>query len=118
MAIEEHASPIYVLISAFFLSSLAGLAAMLRQNQKISILSVVSAMLNAGILGLCIAGLYVTQFSDNIYALISLCCLAGLGGSTAIDFVLTAVKKGGLSISINKDGNVKMGEGEKTNDNK
>ena len=111
MALEEHVSPISVFASAFTLASFAGLAALLRSGNQITLKTVISACLNSGILSIGIAMLWYTQFSDNVYFLVGICTLAGLGGMTAVDFILTALKKGGFNISIGKDG-VKMGESE------
>lgn len=117
MAIEEHANPIYVFVSSFFLASFAGGAALLRSGAPLNWKSVLSSTLNSGLIGLAIALLYITQFGDNVYFLIGSACLAGMGGSTAIDFILTAIKKGGFSISISPRDGVKMGESEQEKPN-
>lgn len=94
----DKLSPFAVFLSAFGVSSFAGLAALLRAGRKITVGTVFSAMLNSGLLGLSIALLWYAKFQDNVYFLIGICVLAGLGGATMVDFVIEAVKKGGLSI--------------------
>lgn len=94
--------PFKVLGSAFGISSFAGLAALLRSGKKLTWLAVFTAMLNAGIIGIAICLLWYTKYrsEDNIYFLIGVCALAGLGGTTVLDFVIQLCKKGGLSIVI------------------
>src|SRR3982750_2629821 len=95
---QDKLNPLTVFISAFGVSSFAGLAALLRAGKQVNKVSVASAILNSGLLGLAIALLWYTKFQDNIYFLIGICVLAGLGGATMVDFVVQAVKTGGISI--------------------
>lgn len=95
---NDKLNPLSVFISAFGVSSFAGLAALLRAGKQVNWVSVASAILNSGLLGLAIALLWYTKFQDNIYFLIGICVLAGLGGATMVDFVIQAVKSGGVSI--------------------
>lgn len=99
---NEQANPIYIFISAFGVSSFAGLAALLRTGKPINMIAIFSAILNSGLLGLALALLWYHKFQDNVYFLIGICVLAGLGGATMVDFVLQAFKAGGLSISVGK----------------
>jgi hypothetical protein len=94
----DKLNPIYVFLSAFGVSSFAGLAALLRAGKQVTGLAVFSAILNSGMLGLAIALVWYTKFQDNIYFLIGICVLAGLGGATMVDFVVAAIKSGGVSI--------------------
>lgn len=94
----ERVNPIAVFFSAFGVASFAGLAALLRAGKQVNAVSVISALLNSGFLGLAIALLWYTKFQDNIYFLIGICVLAGLGGATLVDFAVEAIKNGGLSI--------------------
>jgi hypothetical protein len=102
----DQLDPLRVFLSSFGVSSFAGLAALLRSGKPISPLSVFSAMLNTGLVGLAIALIWYQQFrgSDaNVYFLIGVCVLAGLGGTTAIDFIVQVCKRGGLHITIATD---------------
>lgn len=98
----EKFTPTQVLAAAFAISSLGGLAGLLRSNAKLSIRSVVSAILYSGLMGLCIALLWYKYFDGdgNVYFLLGVSGLAGIGGTTVIDFIVQAVKKGGLNIVI------------------
>ncbi len=98
MGVNDRLNPIYVFLSAFGVSSFAGLAALLRAGKQVSLLSIFSAVLNSGMLGLAIALVWYTKFQDNIYFLIGICVLAGLGGATMVDFIVAAVKSGGVTI--------------------
>lgn len=93
-----------VFAGAFILSALAGLASLLRKSGDLTKKAVCSVTLNSGVLGLAIALLWYTKFQDNIYFLIGVCVIAGLGGMTTIDFVLAAIQRGGLSIKLGKGG--------------
>lgn len=95
---NDKINPIYVFLSAFGVSSFAGLAALLRAGKQVNGIAVLSAVLNSGMLGLCIALIWYNKFQDNIYFLIGICVLAGLGGATLVDFMVAAFKSGGLSI--------------------
>jgi hypothetical protein len=99
----DQLDPLRVFISSFGVSSFAGLAALLRSGKTISVLSVFSAMLNTGLVGLAIALIWYHRFrgnDENVYFLIGVCVLAGLGGTTAIDFIVQVCRRGGLQITI------------------
>lgn len=99
---QEKYNPITVLLCAFGISSLAGLAALLRAGSKVNGIAVFSAMLNSGLLGLTMALLWYQKYQENTYFLIGLCILAGLGGATAVDFVVTVFKTGALRTMLQK----------------
>lgn len=95
--------PLRIFASAFAVSSFAGLAALLRSGKSITILAVCSAMLNTGMVGLAIALIWYTKFKgseENIYFMIGLCVLSGLGGTTAIDFIVMLCKRNGVTITV------------------
>jgi hypothetical protein len=95
---NDKINPLYVFISAFGVSSFAGLAALLRAGKQVNTVAILSAVLNSGMLGLAIALVWYKKFQDNIYFLIGVCVLAGLGGATLVDFMVAAFKSGGVSI--------------------
>lgn len=111
--------PLGVFASAFIVSALSGLAALLRSGSELTRKAATSALLNSGLLGLGISLLWYTKFQENVYFLIGVCVLAGLGGMTTIEFVLAAFRKGGFSISMGKpdlglsETSDKKGDGEK-----
>jgi hypothetical protein len=94
----DKLNPLYVFLSAFGVSSFAGLAALLRAGKKVDAIAILSAVLNSGMLGLAIALVWYHKFQDNIYFLIGVCVLAGLGGATLVDFFVAAFKAGGISV--------------------
>lgn len=75
---------------AFFASAFAGLAALLRFGKRLTPFTVTSAMLNSGMLGLAIMLLRYDENSTlgSVYQLLAICILAGLGGSSLLDFCL------------------------------
>jgi hypothetical protein len=97
---DSQINPIGVFISSFGVAAFAGLAALLRTGTKLSVVTVLSQLLNSGLLGLGISLLWYTKFQDNIYFLVGVCLLAGLGGMTTVEFVLQAIRKGGFSINL------------------
>lgn len=94
-----------VFLSAFGAASFAGLATLLRFAKKLSKLSVISAMLNAGFLGLAIALLWYQNYrkAENVYGLIGICVLAGMGGSTLTDLVISVLTGAGIHVTIVHD---------------
>jgi hypothetical protein len=95
-------NPLYVFITAFIIAGLGGLAALLRSKNVITWRTALSALLSSGLMGLTAALLWYNYFEGqkNIYFLLGLCGLMGLGGVTVIDFFLRIAKKGGLNIVI------------------
>ncbi len=89
-----------VFAGAGILSALAGLASLLRSNVDLTRKKVASALLNSGILGVGIALLWYTKFQENVYFLIGLCVVAGLGGNSTVDFVIAAAKQGLLTARL------------------
>ena len=98
----EPIDPLRLFGAVFGLSSFAGLASLLRSGRPVSPLAIASAMLNSGLLGLGIFLMWYTYFrnGDNIAFLVAVCLFAGLGGATVLDFIVAAVKNGGINIQI------------------
>ena len=92
---SDNLSPFQAFISAFSVSSLAGLAAYLRSNRELTVRGTISAMLNSGLLGLAIAFLWYNYFNDNgnIWFMLGISLLAGLGGISVLDFVIQVAKE-------------------------
>ncbi len=82
---------IIVFMTSFGVSALAGFAAMLRTGSKLTIYNGLSAFLNSGLLGLSISLLWYLKFQDNLYFLVGVCVIAGLGGMATFDFILKAI---------------------------
>lgn len=99
---HDKFEPIRIFISAFGIASLGGLAALLRSKKELTLRSVSSAILSSGIVGLIIALTWYNYFNKegNIYFLLGVSALAGIGGMTVTDFVIQLLKNGGINISI------------------
>jgi hypothetical protein len=99
---EEQLHALLVFASAFGAASFAGLATLLRFARRISKLSVISAMLNSGFLGLAIALIWYQNYRDakNVYGLIGICVMAGMGGSTLTDLLLSLLAGAGIRVTI------------------
>ena len=102
---NDYLHALAVFGSAFGASAFAGLATFLRFAKKLSKLAVVSAMLNAGFLGLAIALIWYQNFrkAENVYGLIGVCVLAGMGGSTLTDLALSLLSGAGIKVTIIHD---------------
>lgn len=94
--------PIWVFLSAFGVSSFAGLATYLRFSRKLALLSFLSAVMNAGCMGLAIALIWYQHYrkSENVYGLIGICVLAGMGGSTVTDIFWSVLSGAGIKVTI------------------
>lgn len=99
---SDKLSPIEVFLSAFSICSVAGLASYLRSGRELTARQVFSAMLNSGLLGLAIAFLWYRYFNgkDNIWFLLGVSLLAGLGGASLLDFILMLCKRGGVKVVV------------------
>lgn len=82
-----------VFIAAFSMSAFAGLAALLRSDKEITWTRVASATLNSGMLGLGMSLIWYTKYIDNLYTLIGLCVLFGLGGPITVDAATAVVRR-------------------------
>ncbi len=94
--------PLHVFMAAGGLASFAGLAELLRSGRPITWRNLVSASLNSGMIGLALGLVWYHYFlgQGDIYFLIGVCILAGLGGATMVDFILTIFKKGGINVNF------------------
>jgi len=99
---DDYVVSLSIFAGAFGVAAFAGLATLLRFARKLSKLAVVSAMLNAGFLGLAIALLWYQNYKDaeNIYGLIGICVLAGMGGSTLTDVLISVLSGAGIKVTI------------------
>ncbi len=99
---DDYSHALSVFASAFGVAAFAGLATLLRFARKISKLAVFSAMLNAGFMGLAIALIWYQNYraTENVYGLIGICVLAGMGGSTLTDVVVSLLSGAGIKVTI------------------
>ena len=115
---QNQLDPLWLFVLAFIIAAMAGVATVLRTVEKITVRVILSAILNSGALGLCIALILFTWCKDNTWFLLGLCLLAGLGGMTALGFLLMIVRvflgRGGLDVHI--DVMPKMKDKELSND--
>lgn len=103
--VDELIVSLSVFASAFGVAAFAGLATLLRFGKKLSKLSIVSSMLNAGFLGLAISLIWYQNFQKaaNIHGLIGICLLAGMGGSTLTDILISLLSGAGIKVIINHE---------------
>jgi hypothetical protein len=89
-------------LACFALASFAGLAQLLRSGRPLGWRSVSSAILYSGIMGLLIGLFWWSQCGGdaNPYFTIAVSGLAGIGGTSVLDFFLQILSKGGLHITF------------------
>lgn len=102
----RHVTPIQVLLSMFGISAFGGLAALLHSGQPISSRTFVATASYSGMIGFSVGALMLDQYVKNPVPLFGLAALLGLSGVKAIDILLFAWKKLGITITASgqKDG--------------
>lgn len=91
-----------VILAAFGISSVGGLAALLRSKRPLTWRTIAAAFLYSGMMGTTIALLWYNYFDGkgNTTFLLGISALAGIGGTTVADFIIQFMKRGGFDISI------------------
>ena len=93
----EKLSPLQVLASCFTISSLAGLAALLRSGRELTWRSIFATVLYSGLFGLIYGLIWFNYFNgkdQNYFFLIGSSGLVGLGGATLLDFIVQGLRHG------------------------
>lgn len=105
MASDDY-NVVKVIAAAFGVSSIGGLAALLRSNKKLSWRNVFAALLYSGMMGMIIGLLWYNYFDGkgNIAFLLGVSALAGIGGVTVTDFVIQCLSRGGIDIIVHPHG--------------
>ncbi len=47
--------------------------------------------------------MWYAKMKDDVFFLVGVAAVAGLGGMTTVDFVVAALKKGGLNVSFEQE---------------
>lgn len=102
---DTFLEPVRLFGGIYLAASLAGLSALLRSKQPLTVRAVVSAMLNSGFIGTIIGLVWYMQYRDtNLFFLVGVSVLAGLGGGATIEFAFQLVRaKFGLPRSSSSD---------------
>ena len=95
-------APTQIFLYSSVFAALAGIAAMLRSEKKLTVVGIISSLMNSGLLGLGISLLWYNKFSENLYFLVGVCVMAGLGGMTTVDLALKIFQKNALKIAGEK----------------
>jgi hypothetical protein len=109
--LDDYLYSLSVFASAFGVSAFAGLATLLRFAKRLSKIAVISAMLNAGFMGLAIALIWYQNYlkSENVYGLLGICVLAGMGGSTLTDLLISLLSGAGIKVTITHERDITGG---------
>lgn len=101
--LDDKLTPFQILAACFGLSSLAGVAALLRSNKILDPRTVIAAFLYSGLFGLVIGLVWFNYFAPaNHYFLVGVSGLAGLGGVSLIDVLVQLITRG-VSVKIHVD---------------
>lgn len=84
---------ILIFLTSFVVAALAGFASLLRSGSPLTKVGILSSFLNSGLLGLSMSLLWYETFRENIYFLVGLSVLSGLGGNLTIDLALNLLKR-------------------------
>lgn len=88
----NESEPFKVFSYIFGISSVAGLAALMRSGKEMTWRAMGSAALNAGILGVSVAMIWVHLYGiEHIWFVAGISLLAGLGGTALMDFAFQSV---------------------------
>lgn len=94
---QEKLTPLQVLLACFTISSMSGLAALLRSGRELNWRGIFSAILYSGTFGLIYGLIWFNYFDgadQNYFFLIGSSGLVGLGGVSLIDFVVQGILHG------------------------
>lgn len=83
----NEGEPLKVFSYIFGMSSIAGLAALMRSGKDLTLRAITTASLNSGVMGVSIAMIWVHLYGiDHIWFVSGISLLAGLGGTSLMDF--------------------------------
>lgn len=102
----DKLSPLQVFGSCFAIASCAGLAALLRSRKQLTWRLITAAFLYSGLFGLVIGLIWYNYCGgqDNVYFLIGVSGLAGLGGTSLLDFAVQGLANGfNIKITAERD---------------
>lgn len=99
---EPQYDPLRVMLSAFALAAVGGLAALLRSPKKLTRKGVAAAILYSGMTGITIALIWYNKYREegNIYFLLGVSAAGGLGGVSIFNLWRQVQENGGFSLSI------------------
>jgi hypothetical protein len=99
---QDKITPLQVFMACFGLASLGGLTALLRSGRPLTVRTLTAAVLYSGLMGVIIGLVWYNYFDgqNNVFFLMGVSGLAGLGGTTLLDFVVQLISKGGVNIII------------------
>ena len=103
---DEQFDPLRVVLCAFALAAVGGLAALLRSPRKPTRKAVLAATLYSGMTGITVALIWYNKYREegNIYFLLGVSAACGLGGISIVDVWRTVQENGGFSLKIGSSG--------------
>ncbi len=97
---ESTPNPLWVFVTSFCVAAFAGVASLMRSGISLTWVRIISAALNSGLVGLAVSLMWYAKMKDDVFFLVGVAAVAGLGGMTTVDFVVAALKRGGLNVSF------------------
>ena len=112
---DEQFDPLRVMLSAFALAAVGGLAALLHSKKTLTKKAIAAAILYSGMTGITIALIWYNKYREegNIYFLLGVSAAGGLGGVSIFDLWRTVQENGGFSFSIGGNKQKQNGKGDK-----
>ena len=101
--LDDDLTPLGVFISCFSLSALCGFFTHLRGPKALTIREVTAVTFYSGLVGLIIGLIWLKYFPGNLYFLIGVSGLAGLGGSTMTAAIVRRIQKTVFNLPGGKD---------------
>lgn len=95
-------SDLAVVLGAFAVSSLAGVAQLLRSHEELNVRVVLAALLYSGVIGMGI-GLMLSAYVQDVRIVLGVSALAGAGGASVLDFIWVCLQlffQGKLSVTV------------------
>lgn len=92
-------TPLNVMLLAFVIAAIGGLAALLHSGQPITVRQFAATTAYSGMMGFAVAALMVTQYGKEPWGLFGLVAILGMSGVKAIDLVLFAWRRLGITIT-------------------
>ena len=100
---QDDLSPVEVFISCFTLAAFCGFFTHLRGPKALTIREVVAVTFYSGLVGLVIGLVWFSYFPGNLYFLIGVSGLAGLGGTTMTAAIVKRIQKAVFHLPDDKD---------------
>lgn len=95
----RHLTPLQVLASAFAIAALGGVASLLNSSTLITTRTFVATAIYSGMMGFAFGALQMKTYVTDPFTLFGVAALLGLSGVKAVDLLVFAWRKLGITIT-------------------